>query len=367
MNKVDILDILLNDVKVGRMTLTPNGLCAFEYAAEWVQTGFSISPFYMPLKTSVIIAKQNPFRGNFGVFDDSLPDGWGAFLLDRLLKTKGINPQQISVLERLALVGNNGRGALTYQPDKVLHFEPEIYSLERMEKEIEKFIASGGAANSLNTLYYYGGSSGGVRPKSFVRLDGKEWLVKFKAATDPEDIGQIEYNYAQLAQKCGIDMPETRLFDGKYFGVARFDREENGRVHTVSAAGLLHADYRTPSLDYSSLLALTQQLTKNMEQVVDMFRRMVFNIVISNRDDHAKNFSFQYRNGHWCLSPAYDLLPSDGFNGFHTTTINGKGAPDLNDVLQIATEVGILHGNALNIINEITTICHEAKMARYSL
>ena len=125
-------------------------------------------------------------------------------------------------------------------------------------------------------------------------------------------------------------MAETRLFNDRYFGVERFDRTPHGKIHTISAAGLLHANYRIPSLDYSILLKLTLNLTKDMEQVISMFRLMIFNILISNRDDHAKNFSFQWINGTWKLSPAYDLLPSSGFNGYHTTTINGKGEPELS-------------------------------------
>lgn len=113
---------------------------------------------------------------------------------------------------------------------------------------------------------------------------------------DPENVGEIEYRYSQLARRCGIKMPETKLFEGKYFGVERFDRTSKGRIHTVSAAGLLNADYRIPSLDYRDLLQVCHILTKNMEEVYALFRQMVFNVIIKNRDDHAKNFSFQLIN-----------------------------------------------------------------------
>jgi serine/threonine-protein kinase HipA len=355
MNKVDLLEVYLNGSSVGRIALTPEGLAAFEYDPEWIKNGHSISPYYLPLKPGLMIAKRDPFRGNFGVFDDSLPDGWGNLLLDRFLQEKGINPYKLTVLERLSLIGSTGRGALEYRPDRSLATADELLDFDKLAAESQKLLASSTATDSLDELYRYGGSSGGARPKVFTKMDGREWLVKFKASTDPSTVGQTEYNYSLLAKACGIKMPETRLFEGKYYGVERFDRTAAGKIHTVSAAGLLHADYRIPSLDYSLLLKLTLQLTKDMEQVADMYRLMVFNAAISNRDDHAKNFSFQYGDGCWRLSPAYDLLPSNGFNGYHTTTIGGKGEPTRANMLALATEVGLQKQRAETILEEITT------------
>lgn len=358
MNKVDLLEVYLNESRVGRIALTPEGLCAFEYDAEWLKNGYSISPFYLPLKPGLMIAKRDPFRGNFGVFDDSLPDGWGNLLLDRFLQEKGLNPYKLTVLERLSLIGSTGRGALEYRPDRSFATTDELLDFDKLAAESQKLLASSTATSSLDTLYRHGGSSGGARPKVFAKIDEREWLVKFKASTDPEEVGQTEYKYSLLAKGCGIKMPETRLFEGKYFGVERFDRTANGKIHTVSAAGLLHADYRIPSLDYSLLLKLTLQLTKDMEQVTDMFRLMAFNAVISNRDDHAKNFSFQYVGGAWRLSPAYDLLPSSGFNGYHTTTFGGKGEPTRTNILALASEVGLQKQRAEDIFEEIDHRAH---------
>ncbi len=138
-------------------------------------------------------------------------------------------------------------------------------------------------------------------------------------------------------------------------------------MHTVSAAGLVNANYRTPSLDYSLLLKLTLQLTRDVVQVQQMFRLMVFNILISNRDDHAKNFSFQYINDAWRLSPAYDLLPSVGFNGYHTTTINGQGEPTLRDVIAVAKDVGITECDAKETVEQLTRICTSKKMLKHRL
>lgn len=314
-----------------------------------------------------MIAKQNPFNGDFGVFHDSLPDGWGNLLLDRYLKEKGIDPYKLTILERLSLIGTSGKGALEYRPSTNILFEDEYIDFNKLATESEKILNSDYTGDSLNTLYQYGGSSGGARPKVFVKIENKEWLVKFKATNDPKDIGEIEYQYSLLAKECGITMPETKLFENKYFGVERFDRTLNGKVHTISAAGLLHADYRIPSLDYATLLKACLILTKDMTQVCDLFRLMVFNIIISNKDDHAKNFSFQLINNEWKLSPAYDILPSTGFNGYHTTTINGKGEPNLSDVKSLAKEAGITNQQYSLIIEEIIDKCNFRKMIKYQL
>lgn len=367
MNSISIVETFMSDRRVGRMAITPEGLCGFEYDADWVQTGFSISPFYLPLKSGLIMAKRDPFGGNFGVFDDSLPDGWGNLLLDRYLQGKGIDPNKLNILERLSLIGTTGRGALEYRPDKSLVTDDEFLDFDLLSKEAEKILESKESDGSVDLFYKYGGSSGGARPKVFAKIDGHEWLVKFKATSDPVNVGEIEYNYSILAKKCGIRMAETHLFDGRYFGVERFDRTPQGKIHTISSAGLLHANYRIPSLDYSLLLKLTLNLTKDMEQVAEMFRLMVFNILISNRDDHAKNFSFQWIDGAWKLSPAYDLLPSSGFNGYHTTTINGKGEPTLADVIFLANGIGLSKQYTNQIIEELTEKCTTEKMAKFRL
>lgn len=367
MSSISIIEILISDRRVGRMALTPEGLCGFEYDADWIKSGFSISPFYLPLKSGLIMAKRDPFGGNFGVLDDSLPDGWGNLLLDRYLQEKGINPYKLNILERLSLIGSTGRGALEYRPDKSIVTDDEFLDFDRLAKEVEKILESKESDGSVDLLYKYGGSSGGARPKVFAKIDGREWLVKFKATSDPVNVGEIEYNYSILAKECGIRMVETRLVDGRYFGVERFDRTPQGKIHTISAAGLLHANYRIPSLDYSLLLKLTLNLTKDMEQVAEMFRLMVFNVLIFNRDDHAKNFSFQWIDGEWKLSPAYDILPSSGFNGYHTTTINGKGEPKLADIITLANEIGLSKQYANQVIEELIEKCTARKMVKYKL
>lgn len=367
MDKISVIEVYIKDRRVGRLALTPESLCAFEYDVEWVASGYSISPFYLPLKSGLQIAKRDPFAGGFGVFDDSLPDGWGNLILDRYLRERGIDPYKLTLLDRLALIGSTGRGALEYRPDRSVMTESDFVDFDKLAREAEVILGDREGNVSVDDLYRYGGSSGGARPKIFTFIEGRHWLVKFKASLDPKSIGETEYDYSLLAKECGIKMSETKLFSGKYFGTERFDRTPEGKVHTLSAAGLLNADYRIPSLDYSLLLKLTLSLTRDMEQVAQMFRLMVFNVLISNRDDHAKNFSFQYMNGAWRLAPAYDLLPSSGFNGYHTTTINGQGEPTLQDILAVAKEVGITDSDAKSTIDELTQICSSKGMLKYKL
>lgn len=356
MKEIQVLEIWMHQQKVGRMVLTSDYRCAFEYDVEYLKTGSSISPFHLPLEKEVFVAKRTPFQGGFGVFDDSLPDGWGNLILDRYLKHKGIDPNTLTLLQRLALIGSSGRGALEYRPDFSETTRNELLDFDKLAKETELILTTENNGDSLDTLYQYGGSSGGARPKIFLKLEGKEWLIKFKATMDSHTIGEIEYHYSLLAKQCGIQMPETRLVEGKYFGVERFDRTTEGKIHTISAAGLLNANFREPSLDYETLLQTCHVLTKNMEEVIKLFRIMVFNVAIKNRDDHAKNFSFQWINNEWKLSPAYDLLPSSGFNGFHTTTVNNNGNPTNKDMIAVANRVGIPRQLVQTIIDEVLSI-----------
>ncbi len=367
MDRISLIEVYIGDSRVGRLALTPENLCAFEYDAEWISNGYSISPLYLPLKSGLQIAKREPFAGGFGVFDDSLPDGWGSLILDRYLTEQGIDTYKLTLLDKLALIGNTGRGALEYRPDKSVMTEGDFVDFDKLAREAEIILGDRDANVSVDDLYRYGGSSGGARPKIFTVIENRHWLVKFKASLDPKNIGEIEYNYSSLARECGIVMSDTRLFNGKYFGTERFDRISQGKIHTVSVAGLLNANYRIPSLDYSLLLKLTLSLTRDMREVMQMFRLMIFNILISNRDDHAKNFSFQCIDNMWRLSPAYDLLPSSGFNGYHTTTINGQGEPTKKDVITLAKEVGISDADVRNIIEEIAQKCSAKKMIKFNL
>lgn len=338
--------------QVGRLALGPDRLCLFEYASEWIKNGFSISPFYLPLKSGVFTAKADPFDGLFGVFNDSLPDGWGKLLTDRWFVSKGYKPAEFTVIDRLSLVGDKGMGALSYRPSQQITTEEIIRRIDFYATEADK-ILNAGFSGSLEEMLVKAGSSGGARPKVIISIDDKDWLIKFRSTLDPEEVGKIEYEHSLMAKKCGIEMPETRLFEGKYFAVQRFDRDGAKRIHVHSAAGLLYASSRLPSLDYTALMKATLALTRDVKEVGKMFRQMVFNVLICNKDDHAKNFSYVYRDNRWQLSPAYDLLPSFGFNDNHTTTINGKGKPDINDCIEVARLTAFPEKEAKRIIEEV--------------
>lgn len=148
-------------------------------------------------------------------------------------------------------------------------------------------------------------------------------------------------------------MPETRLFEGKYFGTERFDRQYGKRIHMITASGLLHASHRYTSLDYTDLMKATFMLTRSMVEVQKVYRLMAFNVCTHNRDDHAKNFSFLYRDGEWFFAPAYDLVYSHGFRGNHSTMILGDGTPDRNTIINAGVEAGISKSVCKTIFNEV--------------
>ena len=333
MNYIKQIEIIYDNRLVGRLALTKEGLCAFEYSTEWLGSGFSISPFELPLKSGVFIAKSRPFKGGFGVFDDCLPDGWGLLILDRYLQQKSINPRTLTLLDRLALVGSTGRGALEFRPDHSVVTRQDYADFEKLALEAEQILDSDDyTGEGIEEFQDRGGSPGGARPKS---------------------IGIDEYRYSLLAKQCGIEMPETRLFEDKYFGVERFDRIPNSKLHVVSMAGLIGADYRLPSIDYAHIFQVCAMLTHSVAELWKVYRLMVFNYLIGNKDDHAKNFAFIYRDGDWHFAPAYDLLPSDGINGFRTTSINDKIEPTKEDLFAVALKAGL---NKKDILSDFEKI-----------
>ncbi len=353
--KTDLINVFLNDIFVGRLVLNKNNLAVFEYDKKWIEIGFSISPFYLPLRSGAFTAKANPFNGLFGVFNDSLPDGWGKLLIDRYLKECGINPNNLNVLDLLSIIGKNGMGALSYIPENEII--PNIFSndIDFFATEINKVIKLDSHAD-LKQLIAKNGSSAGVRPKIIINYLDELWLVKFPALYDDDSIGKTEFSISQIAKKCGIETPETYLFKDKYFGSKLFDRKNNEKYHTHTVSGLLYADHRLPSLDYEDILKLTLALTKNNEEVEKAYKLMIFNILIENKDDHSKNFSFIYKNNKWQLSPAYDITKSTGFNGNHTTTILGKGNPNKNDIINLGIRIGLSKSRINFMYNSIFEI-----------
>ncbi len=352
MHRIKKLEVFYHDRLVGTMALYQNRLAAFEYGTDWLADGFSINPFSLPLEKKVFLPKIEPFEGIYGVFADSLPDGWGRLLVDRLMRRNGINPMEMGNLDRLAIVGETGMGALSYRPVITLEESDNSMSLDEIAAECEKVLQTE-FSEQLDTLFTLGGSSGGARPKILTKIDGDDWIIKFPSSYDSKDIGRQEYDYALCAKKCGIDMEDVKLFDSQrcsgYFGTKRFDRvrrDDGGMIrrHMVSVSGLLETSHRIPNLDYDLLMRLTFMLTKDIEECMKLYRLMCFNVFAHNRDDHSKNFTFIYLDDEkrWILSPAYDLTYSNSLNGEHATTINGNGVnPGINDLLEVAKKAGL--------------------------
>ncbi|MDR3279917.1 MAG: type II toxin-antitoxin system HipA family toxin [Synergistaceae bacterium] len=363
--KNSVANVSYHGHKVGRIAMTRDGVCAFEYDADWLDSGFSISPFKLPLQKKVFIASRDPFGGNFGVFDDSLPDGWGRLLVDRMLIKKRVNPAEVSIIDRLAIVGSSGMGALEYMPQRPLTDVAPADGLESLAGEAEA-ILNEKYDGKLEELAHLGGSSGGARPKVLIRVDGADWLVKFKAGVDPRNIGRQEYDYSLTARDAGLEMPETRLFEGKFFGVRRFDRKPDGeKVFMISASGLLNASHRLPTLDYNNLMDATLELTRDYKEAEKMFRLMCFNIFAHNRDDHAKNFSFLYDRGKWSVSPAYDLVYSEGMGGEHATSVDGEGRnPNEQNITEVARKAGIDPKTAKRVMEEVASATDRAKFIK---
>lgn len=324
----------------------PDGEILFEYDREFLGSGIELSPFMLPLRAGVFADRKRTFDGLFGVFNDSLPDGWGLLLLDRLLLGRGIPLSRITPLSRLSLVGVDGMGALEYEPATELPERlPERIDLDGVAEEAWRTLnEEPRPVEALRTLMALNGASCGARPKILVRVssDGRRivpesspdadcepWLIKFPARHDSPSIGRQEYACSIAARRAGIEMPETRLFFGKdtaYFGIRRFDRApDGGKVHVHTACGLVHASHRYPSLDYENLFRLGKTLTMNAEDVEKLVRLMIFNVRMGNQDDHSKNFSFMLTERGWRFAPAYDLTPSRGVGGEQTCTVNGKG------------------------------------------
>lgn len=366
MIKYKKLEVYYNSSCVGTLAIMKDGRVAFAYDDEWLLHGFSISPFSLPLESGVFEPKSyEPFDGLFGVFYDSLPDGWGRLLVDRLLQSKGENPNEITSLDRLAIVGESGMGALSYKPIYELHKESEIIDFDYLANECKK-ILNDEKSGTLDELFFLGGSSGGARPKILTKIHNEDWIIKFPSAMDHVNIGEMEYSYNKCARACGLNIPSFQLFASKqcsgYFGVQRFDRMKDShtnkvkKLHMISVSALLETSHRVPSLDYTILMKLTMMLTNNHEELMKMYRLMCFNVFGHNRDDHSNNFSFIYDDTirTWILSPAYDLTYSYSIGGGHATSVHGNGKnPDINELLEVALETGIDEGKALIIIKQM--------------
>lgn len=311
------------------------------------------------------------FNGSFGIFEDSLPDGYGRYLLHKALQRVGINDADLSVIDRLSIVGSGGMGALTYHPVTDIITGDETSDFDLLQAKALEVLRDR-QDNDAELLLFNSGNSGGARPKAIFSDQEGHWLVKFRHTYDPKDIGRQELAFNQAARRSGIDVPDFKLVNGCYFATKRFDISATGeRIHVATAGGLLGIPLGNPVLDYSNLLALTGYLTQEKRDVEEMYRRMIFNYLVDNKDDHCKNFSFmvlrdeggKYR---WRLAPAYDLtLNTEGYNGQHATSVNGTGTPTLADFMAVGEKISISSTLCLELIDQVRANC--ASLIRYNI
>ncbi len=360
MNSIDKLRVMYHDQCVGRLSMTPdNRLCTFEYHSQWLVNGFSISPRELPLQKGVFIAQPTPFYGDFGIFEDSLPDGYGRYLLHKILKREGIDDTALTPLDRLSIVGSSGMGALYYVPETLVGKEKSLPSLDRMQ-QLALDVLSEKHDGDEDLLYFNSGNSGGCRPKCLYHDNEGSWIVKFRHTYDPLNMGQTEFLYNERARECGILVPDFKLINDKYFATKRFDIIDGERVHVATAGALLGESINNPMMDYKTLIHLTGWLTQKPSDVEQMFRLMTFNVLTGNKDDHPKNFSFFYHSGKWHLAPAYDLTRNDvGYNGEHATSVNGNGCPTEEDLLSVGESIRIDCAKGKRIIEHTRSVCHD--------
>ena len=350
----------------------------FKYYPHFIDKGIQISPFKMPLSDKILSADINPFEGLFGVFNDSLPDGWGRLLLDRALSSRGISLNQITPLDRLAYVGKRGMGALIYKPEINSAYESQNnLNLDTIANQM-KHVLQGTSSDIIEELFDLGGSSGGARPKVFVGYnsttnhlihgseevpdDYEHWIIKFPSSTDRPDIAQIEFAYYKMALDAGIHMNPCKLFVGNsgkaYFGTKRFDRVEGQRMHMHSASGLMHDNFRLSTMDYGHLMDCAFRLENHVGAYEKILRLAAFNVYAHNRDDHSKNFSFLMdQTGKWKLSPAYDVTFSSSSHGMHSTMVAGESkAPEKKHLLELAKEFNVK--KPIEIIEKVQDTIH---------
>lgn len=378
---------------IGQMVLVQNRIY-FKYDEDFLQTGLEISPFKLKRTSEIIVPTETHFEGLFGVFHDSLPDGWGRLLLDRKLRSLQIDLNTVSALDRLSFLDGNSMGAITYEP---VYDRGELglktLDLDSIAREIHH-VLSGDASEVLDELYQLGGSSGGARPKILVGynestdelLFGQDllpkgfehWIIKFPGSYDREDIALIEYTYNQMAEQAGIEVAPYRLFKSSkgnwFFGSKRFDRKGNTKIHLHSVAGLLHDNFRMSSLDYGHIMDAAFKLEKDVQAYRKILRLAAFNVMVHNRDDHSKNFSFlMNETGQWSFAPAYDLTFSSSSFGMHSTAVFGvHKSPGREHIIQLAhhfkvKNVTILLDEVQTAVNQFESLAIQNKMSKDSI
>ena len=330
------LKVHYRDTPLGRLN-DDTGQLLFQYDESFLALGLELSPLYLPNRSGAM-APSSPFEGNLpGLFADSLPDYWGRAIVDRRLREAGILPSEVSILKRLSIVGARGLGALSYYPEE--DHEPAEASLAEAITFARAVIEEhAGKLPGPKALLEAGSNPGGRFPKMLANWnpDSKRLLIgagpqsadflpcllklDMGKLSEPHhrDLGAKEFDLLSRARKAKIDTANHWLIEGEssegpyaHLLVQRFDRNEGQRIHMHTFGGVTHQLAIRYGSSYEDLLRATRALTKDHQQVVQQFRRMVFNVLCGNRDDHVRNHSFLYddKKG-WKLSPAYDLTPT---------------------------------------------------------
>lgn len=373
---MDVIKITYQDYLVGAVSFdSEKGLGSFEYDSNFIKTGIELSPIKMPLSRQIYNFPEldfNTFKGLPGLIADSLPDDFGNAVLNAWIAGQGRSPTEITPLQRLQYTGKRGMGALEYAPATQLRNlnasqQIEIQSLISIAQEI--LDSRGNFTVELNqngqddreammSLLSVGMSAGGARPKAVLAFNKDftqvrsgqtnapsgftHYLMKFDGVSehnksqetfgDPLGYGAMEYVYHLMAKQCGIDMMPCHLLhegERRHFITQRFDRIENNKVHVQTLNGLAHVDYKKPgSFSYAELFAIARQLRLSALEAEQLFKRMTFNIIARNHDDHSKNFAFILQQDKWALAPAYDLAysykPGSKWVNSHWMSLNGK-------------------------------------------
>ena len=349
----------------------------FQYHTQWLQQPLPLSPLELPASTQLYRGYETSQYGLPGLIADSLPDGWGMLLMDRFFrKYQHREPYDVSILERLAYIGHSAIGALSFEPESSIGEQAIEMDLLTLAQSTQA-VVGGHESDALKSLLIVGGSPQGARPKALVKYDasqgqistlqtatGEDWLVKFPAQGENQSVCAAEHVYALMAKQCGLDMPESRFFDlGQgygAFGVKRFDRDKELRIHTHTLAGVLNTNFRLPTLSYTQFLRCIRALTHSEPEVIKGYRQCVFNVVFNNRDDHTKNFSFVMDSvGQWTLSPPYDLSFNTGLNGEHNMDIMGEGKHvQRKHLLALAKNSDIKPAIARDIIEQTVAVAN---------
>ncbi len=375
----------------------------FQYAPEFVSSGIEVSPITMPLRSQIYEFPDVPrrtFHGLPGLLADSLPDRFGNALIDAWLATQGRSPGNFSAIERLCYTGTRGMGALEYAP--VLGPKPrfakklDVDALVRLasdvlthQQNLAGHFSGESRSKALTEILNVGTSAGGARAKAVIAWNRRTnevrsgqlpagpgftyWLLKFdgvagnkdKEFEDPQGYGAIEFAYALMARAAGITMTECRLLEEhgrRHFMTRRFDRLGNGaKLHMQSLGALGHFDYnQAGAYAYEQAFLTIRQLGLPMAEMEEQFRRMLFNVVARNQDDHVKNIAFlMNKAGEWSLAPAFDVTysynPSGSWTGTHQMTINGKRDRFLRaDMRTAGKSAGMKQGRADALLDEVT-------------